>query len=198
MPEYTIKGTIITQPNDKDSIKIGNIAIIKINNKFHRIVIMHSFDDELIVAGDYFGPIPKDSLFFRLSLLTPSHCYPIAFTDWKDIIKHDLIGFEQQTFLIKPKTFKKGNITQTCNHCNVSFFAAKDQTLCKKCCDKLAIAYLHGDSKERTEERKYTRTFVEKIAEDSYTVGEAHFNKEEFYKFLKKELDGNNTDQKKN
>lgn len=198
MQEYTTKGTIICTPINVKNVEAGTVCLIKADSEYHRVTIMHiNHNADWVVNGDYNGVVEQERPLYNLSALTTSDCIPIGFKDWKAIIKAGLIDVSGQTFLIKPKQFKPGHNPQTCSNCHCTFLAARNQPLCKNCCNDLAIAYLHGDSKERSAEKKYTRTFVEDFAHACYDRGWQNIPGNNFKEFIKEKLDGNNTTEEK-
>jgi hypothetical protein len=191
MSEYKIKGTIITEQISTRNIEAGTVCLVNKNGKFHRITITHiDKEGNWIVEGDYNGSISKERNLFRLSILTPAQCIAISFADWKNIINNNLIGSENQEFIVKSHKFKEGNNIQTCSECTASFVASKSQPYCKRCCEKFSIAYLTKDKKFI--EKMFKKEFVINLAMESYIHGQKEIRPSEFKKWLNKELENGN------
>ncbi len=194
MQAFTTDGIIITQTVHIHNYETEHPYLLYIKNCDYSVIkLSHVNSNANWVTEDGKELINKEHVLYVLYVITNSGIYTIAYKDWPIILKNNWIGIRQM-FNIIPKKFKPGKNVQTCSECHCTFLAAKFQPYCKNCCYKFSIAYLIDNLKTNTEEKVYNRKFVEKIANLSYDMGSAKLSIESHTKWLKEELDGNNTD----
>jgi len=200
MQEYTISGTIVTEPISTSSLEAGTVCLVQKDSHYHRVTIQHiDQDGDWYVEGDHTGKISRLRTLFRISILTKESSYPVALREWKTIIRKNLFG-ERVNATLQPFRFREGKHPQVCTECSSHFLAAKSQPFCKSCCENMSTAVLKKESKPSTNKRPrlLKPSKVKEIGLEAYDLVSVHdIPKEDYEQWLDKKIaDASNNDSK--
>lgn len=199
MEEYIINGVIITEPISTSSLEAGVYWLLNKENKYLIVNLLYldTNGNWHVETDNNIEIVSNVKKFYKLSILTKENTYSIAFSDWKKIIKNNLIG-KSVTVAIIPYKFREGKSVQTCTECTSSFIAARSQPFCKNCCNEMSTAVLKNNIIPSINKRPrlVSKNIVKDICMETYDMLANHcLRRHEYEEWLNKKLeDVNNND----
>lgn len=186
MQAFTIKGNIIVTLIDPSTVGEGSVCMIQEDEVYSRVTLSHlSVDGDWIVDGDREGPIDRDTLLYRLSVISSDATYPIEMKYWESIIKRNMLNdMKLHEFKVIPYKFRDGKSMQTCTNCLASFAAARSQPICKTCCRQSAVAHLQNVVVVKS--KRVEQSEMAQVARLAYLMGVEGKTETEFINWLKK------------
>jgi len=152
MKDKKVKGLIITEAYNTSDLEAGVVCIVKINNVFYIVTLMHiDTNGDWFVTGEYEGLVERERFFFKLIVMSKEGNFNIAFKYWKHILKNENFSDIEKDFIVKPLKFIKGDYHRECINCSSDFTADKKQPYCKKCCVEFSTAHLKSIVKDKNQ-----------------------------------------------
>lgn len=199
-----MKGSVKTFTEDLDDVEAGSVGILKKNNNILGICTIMHVDNK---SGNWMAEvddgsnviIDSDHTFCSLIIQDSSNdnvIYPLKFNQWRKSLKaNEVDSGKIIEYVTIPVKYYKGTNLKECSNCHAHYYASRNQSLCKDCCDLFATAkiILTKPKQKATVKPKRKRMFsasqVKLIAIEAYKKGSStNESYDSFERWLNKQL----------